>query len=306
MIISAAKELAKAWIRGAVYFRLRVLPLSAQGALRWAERMKRWPAIFAGTPFRAAREIEGAGRLSVGIVDVVERQLFVEGVWDEHVRDALRRHLREGDCFVDVGANIGYFSLMASVLVGSTGRVVAIEPSHINLERLCGNLALNGCGNVAVVSLAASSSHGSLQINFPTPNNAGAASLRTIPSVAGNLVLACPLDEVIEAQALRPSVVKLDVEGFELEALKGMKNTLVRFRPVVICELTDSFLREMGQSSRELIKFMEVLGYVCQRLPVTDQGETLLASGDTDLDLGQMDVLFLPVRAADQQGATGW
>ena len=304
MVLRVAKELAKAWIRGSVYFRLRALPLSAEGALRWAERMKRWPAIFAGTPFRTAREIDGAGRLSVGLVDVVERQLFVEGVWDEHVRDALRHHLREGGCFIDVGANIGYFSLMASVLVGSTGRVVAIEPSHANLARLCGNLSLNGRANVAVVSLAASSGHASLQINFPTPNNAGAASLRAIPSVAGNLVLACPLDAVVEAQSLRPSVVKLDVEGFELEALKGMRNTLARFRPVVICELTDSFLRELGQSSRELLEFMEALGYVCQRLPLPGQGEMLLRSADDDLDLGQMDVLFLPMGDAAKQALT--
>lgn len=283
------KGLVKWLLRRALYFRLAHFPLSEATALRWVEFMKRWPAIFAEVPFRRDVRLPAGFTVRVGLVDVIERNLLLHGCWDESIREAVELNLAPGATFVDVGANIGYFSLLASKLVGDAGTVLAIEPSHVNLSRLAEHLWKNASGNVLVASIAAGNGHALPTINFPTFNNAGAATLRPGHSVQGNRVMQAPLDEIFAAQGIRPDLVKLDVEGFELEALKGMRDSLARYAPVVICELTESFLRELGQSASELLAFMEALGYECETLCDPGRRPT---SAAPNLAADQQDVIF--------------
>ena len=293
-LAAALKRPVKAAIRGVVYARLSWIPLNERQAIYWAEKMKRIPAIFGARPYRREVAIE-CGTMRVGLIDVIERSLHVGGEWDRHVLEALRVHLRPGDTFVDVGANIGYFTLFASRLVGTSGRVVAIEPAQGNLARLCDHLAMNQSANVLVVSTAAGSSHGVPFLHLPTPNNNGAANLRPAVGGAGHAVFQAPLDELFESCDVRPQLIKLDIEGFELEALRGLKRTLERHAPVVVCELTNEFLHEIGQDARELLQFMESLGYRCRSLELVPGTAGRELRSETILEeTGQLDVIFSP------------
>jgi len=288
------RSLVKAALRGLVYTRLRAFPLSARNAIWWAEFMKRWPAIFMVRPYLLERQVETGARMRLGLIDVIERQLLLSGSWDDDVGQFMSASVRPGSTVIDVGANIGYFTLLASTLVGDRGIVLAIEPSQRNLSRLCEHLWLNRAGNVLVLSLAAGRCNGVPSISFPTYNNAGAATLRAVSTVQSQRTLQIALDDVFDAHSLSPDFIKLDVEGYELEALKGMEHTLRRCKPMVVCELTESFLRELGQSARELLAFMEGLGYSCEVL--SDRGGvakgSLIASTDSSVPLDQLDVVF--------------
>jgi FkbM family methyltransferase len=288
------KGFIKWLIRRMLYLRLSNFALTETTALYWVEVMKRWPAVFGDEPFRKSMRLADGTWMDLGLFDVVERSLLLRGSWDDAILDAIEREVGEGDTFVDVGANIGYFTLRASRLVGESGTVVAFEPSHVNLARLCVHVSRNRAGNVLIGSMAVGSDYGMPSINFPTFNNAGAATLRPGHSVCGNRVFQWPLDAIFEAHGIRPSVIKIDIEGYEFEALKGMRSTLERYGPTVLCELTESFLKEMGQGSRELVAFMEQLGYSCALL-TSAQGlapGTSVTSADASMPEEQVDVIF--------------
>jgi len=301
------KFLAKAFIRGVLYTRLELLPLTESSALHWAGVMKRWPAIFSATPYRRWINLPGGISMEVGLVDVVERNLLLFGSWDAAILEAINAEVVAGNTVIDIGANIGYFTLLASRLVGDTGTVVALEPSHVNLTRLSRHVSYNNSHNVLIASLAAGNGYAMPTINFSSFSNAGAASLRPKPNIRGNRVLQWPLDALFQAHGIRPDVIKIDIEGYELEALKGMARTLASVGPVVICELTDAFLRELGQSARELIDFMESFGYRCHLLTPTESFRTgqLLRSADANLPAGQVDVLFRRIRDHASVGTDG-
>ena len=285
------KRLVKWLLRQALYARLALLPLSESSALYWVEVMKRWTAIFAVHPYLRQISLPGGQRMTVGLIDVVERNLLLHGEWDFPVLEALKAELAPGHTFVDIGANIGYFTLVASKLVGPSGKVLALEPSHVNLSRLGRHVWDNEAANVLIASVAAGKDYALASLNFPTFNNAGAATLRPCSTIKSSTVLQVPLDDLIEAHSLKPHLIKLDIEGFELEALRGLGRTLARFGPVVVCELTDSFLREIGQDARQLLAHMEGFGYNCTVLAANGAGAVLTSDGAYMPD-GQVDVVF--------------
>ena len=284
----------RAIFRHAVYARLRHFPLSEGQATHWAEFMRRRPAYFAEFPFRQKRQLKSGAWMRLGMIDVIERRLSVAGEWDEDVAQAMRSCIKPGSTVVDIGANIGYFSMLASSLTGPGGKVLSIEPSQRNMARLCEHLWINQCTNTTVLSMAASSGKGWADIHFPTENNAGAASLRALHSTQAQQTLLIALDDVFDGYELSPGFIKIDVEGWELEALRGMRRTLERCKPDVVCELTQQFLAEIGQSATELVGYMEALGYQCWLISGAENlpRGALLSVAEGNIPDVQVDVLF--------------
>jgi FkbM family methyltransferase len=298
-LVALIKDQLKKVVRGLVYRYLSSAELSLRSAERWADFMKRWPAIFASEPFRVVRSVGNDFRMRLGLLDVIERTLSVGLAWEPHIAEWMKRHVKPGGVVVDVGSNIGYFTLMASKLVGNEGTVVAIEPCHRNLGILCEHLWMNSVGNVVVMSLAGSDSNAVLDIHFPTYNNAGAASLRSLHSVHRHKVAAIPLDRLIEALGLHVDLVKLDVEGFEAHALKGLEGTIRRCSPVIIMEVSDSFLRSLGSDAGALLGYLRNLGYEGRRL--ADDGSEISVTYPESVPaepMPQFDAVFTPVASS--------
>lgn len=287
------KSTIRSLVRWLVYLRLQMFPLNEGSALVWAERMKRWPAIFALPVFERVKITRYGARMNVGLIDVIERAVYVSGSWDEHVALLMMDSLTEGQTVVDIGANIGYFTLLASKLVGTSGKVLAIEPSHRNLKKLCEHLWLNVATNVAVLSVAAGRGKTRVSISFPTYNNCGAATLRPIKSLQSHQALQVALDDVFEAHSIRPDFIKMDIEGFELEALRGMERTLRCCSPMVVCEISEKFLSELGQSTRELLAFMKDCGYSCEVISTSASIPAgAMISPNGELPAEQFDAVF--------------
>eukprot|EP01034_Spumella_vulgaris_P013429 gene13429-17142_t len=162
-------------------------------------------------------------RLYCNPQDLIQRMILYFGVWEPDVSRVIEQNLSAGDVFVDVGANIGYDSLLASSRVGAMGKVVSIEASPRTFALLQRNLAANpSSSNVRAINAAVSDRPGTLDLYEINEGNIGAAT--TLASRGGTLmasVEALPLAEILKPDELaRLRLIKMDVEGAEPPILR--------------------------------------------------------------------------------------
>ncbi|MEO1065184.1 MAG: FkbM family methyltransferase [Actinomycetota bacterium] len=193
---------------------------------------------------------------------------YVVGTNERPVQEALEQLLEPGSTCYDVGANIGYFTLLASRLVGPAGRVVAFEPAPENLAVLAGNVERNGADNVLLSSRAVSRSTGADRLQLASFS--GGHSL--VEAAGGNtgvapLVETVALDDFVDTAGVpRPDLVKIDVEGAELLVLEGMTRLLGEGGPIVLVEADGA---DEAEHDRRLAPISELLtdrGYRLERL----------------------------------------
>lgn len=263
-------------IRQTVDCRLNRLPLSAATAEWYADRIRKYPAILGDLNGRRNVQFPIGITMNVGIVDVIERSLLTTGTWDLIVQKCLQQLLTAGDTFLDVGANIGYFSMLASKIVGEAGTVVSFEPSARALTRLTLHACMNRCRNLLVCSHAVGEVAERAALNWANATNIGGSTINRGSGAHVEAIVVRRLDDVCQELSLRPRLMKMDIEGFELFALKGAIQMLQQHHPDVICELTGAFLRDHGQSSESLVRFMEELNYRAFLLSLSSDGRLLL------------------------------
>lgn len=150
---------------------------------------------------------------------------------EESVEREVLSRLPEGGVFLDVGAHVGHYTLRAA---GIARKVIAVEPNPPSAARLRENLAVNGIVNVDVREVAAWDARVSLALEPPRGGCQRDGSTR-VRELIGGPVRGIPLDDFLVAEP-RVDLVKLDVEGADLHALRGMAGTLARLRPPVFIE----------------------------------------------------------------------
>ncbi|MFK8848486.1 FkbM family methyltransferase [Streptomyces sp. Ac-502] len=203
--------------------------------------------------------------------DLIQRYIYLFGVWEPHLTRWLERRLRPGDVFVDVGANIGYYSLLASRLVGTEGAVVALEASPDFHRVLRKQVAINGCGNVRAVNAAISDREEMLTFILASSHNMGANSIVPYAGEAESTfeVAAQPLSDVLRPDEIaRARVIKIDVEGAEGSVVRGLVPLLDQLRPDVelAIEVTPQRMLELGESAEELLGALRTNGFHMYRL----------------------------------------
>jgi FkbM family methyltransferase len=192
----------------------------------------------------------------------------------------LREHLRPGDTFVDVGANVGYLSVVAASLVGSSGHVHAFEPNDRLGALLRDSARANGLGHLHVNETGLWSSSGSLVLRVE-PSSAH-SYLRVDAADARPTDLRVPvttLDDYLDLHRRPPvRLVKIDVEGAELHVLRGALRCLERDHPLLVLEVLDWGLARFGDDAEGVFAFLQNLGYGARDLdgaPVSDAREAL-------------------------------
>jgi FkbM family methyltransferase len=176
---------------------------------------------------------------------------YALGISEPVVQRALQRHLKGRDVFYDVGANVGFFTLLAARLVGSEGHVYAFEPVPATATRLRRNLRLNGFENVEVLEVALSDVSGSLDLGI------GDDPLTAAVGVADShktelRVEAASIDDLLGRKAIKPpTFVKIDVEGHDPAVLRGMRTSSKRWRPTVIVELHGNSTEVISELTRQ-------------------------------------------------------
>jgi FkbM family methyltransferase len=179
---------------------------------------------------------------NIGSVILRDRQ------YEPHVTAVIKDLVQSGQTFVDIGANIGFFTSLAARLVGHVGKVIAVEANPENVQILFACLIRNGFTNVKVLPFAASDEQSihSLEIGG---SNATVAAPRD-PSASTQYVQSVILDRQLANEG-RIDVVKIDIEGFEVRAFRGFRDLLRKFRPTVVGEFHPIALREIGDSEPE-------------------------------------------------------
>ena len=184
------------------------------------------------------------GRMLVDTADLIGRVLAVSGEWEPHITEVFKHQLHPGDVCIDVGAHIGYYTLVASSIVGTRGHVHAIEPSPSRHRRLVENLRRNNVENVTAWNVAAGQARGSSILYERRADNTGSSSLSprvldsSPPSSGDYTAVEVPvarIDETVPGEVFeRVRVVKVDVEGHEAEVLRGLEGILARRTPLAV------------------------------------------------------------------------
>ncbi len=208
--------------------------------------------------------------MRLDLSDWLGRHIYVTGEYEPATTRLFRSLLKEGDMVVDVGANAGYFTLLAARCVGTSGKVVAFEPVPRVRQLLEDNLRINGIENCDVRSEAACDVNGETEFYVGPADHVGVSSLRQLgESTAVERVTTVRLDEVLSAEPAA-RLIKIDIEGAECHAIEGMESYLKRCQPDLIVEITDSYLHGMGRSADELFQRLERQGY--QAFLIGDKG----------------------------------
>jgi FkbM family methyltransferase len=161
--------------------------------------------------------------------------IWITGRVEREVQDAFVELVKPGGVVYDVGSSLGFFTLLAARLVGPEGMVIAIEPHPANAEGLAANVAANDLGNVTIVREAASGSTG--RAFFDASSTTLGRVLESGEDESALEVGTVTIDDLVARTGAEPDVVKIDVEGHEVEVLEGMSRCLENVRPVLICEM---------------------------------------------------------------------
>ncbi|NES66830.1 MAG: FkbM family methyltransferase [Okeania sp. SIO2D1] len=191
----------------------------------------------------------------------------VLGIYELPIQEAMQKYLRSGDVFYDIGANVGFFSTIAGKLVNDSGQVYAFEPAPANLYAIKHNIQLNGFSNTEVLEKAVSQKSGKGELLLG--NYSGSHTLSTTDKSSNHKkyhsrisVDIISIDDLIEQQAIKPpSVVKIDVEGAELDVIEGMCQTIQKFKPVLIYEIDDRKQDRLLLKEKEINKLIDSFGY---------------------------------------------
>lgn len=178
------------------------------------------------------------------------------GTYDRPESRLMKRYIRPGNICFDIGAQAGYHTLCASMVVGPAGRVFAFEPAPRNIANIKKHVAMNHLTNVTVVEAAVSNVNGVSHFDFGISAVAG-----HLAASGGIVVRTVTLDHEIESGALpEPDYIKIDTEGAELSILEGAHNMLARRHPTLSVE-THQWLPEFRTVRQDCIQFLSRLGY---------------------------------------------
>jgi FkbM family methyltransferase len=210
------------------------------------------------------------GRFWVDPASYQGLRILRTGEYEPDMANVLKTWLRPGDTFIDLGANEGYFSVLAAKLVGPSGHVVAIEPQARLQAVVARNLELNHIDRVSLVHAAVSDREGTAALHLTPGVNNSASSLMqpTRYSLATEQVPTTTLLSLLDRQNVaRARLLKIDVEGWEYEAVLGSRELFRAGRiDALALELHPHLLSARGLDGSEIVRFLESCGYRPQTL----------------------------------------
>lgn len=233
------KESAKSWVAKRVYkiFNYRMIKILS--------RIEYLPYLF-----RRAWYYEMDGhKLFVNERDwkmiAITSDYTNKKIWEPETTKIVKENVKKGQTALDIGASIGYFTLLLARQVGETGRVVAIEPTKGNFKYLQHNIAKNGYENVRAFNIAAWDKHEDVNVMPHSPT--------------GGILPGRPLDDVLEEIGIYElDFIKIDVDGADIKALKGLERTIGRSKNLkMTCEYYPKYLLMAGENPDDFMKIIE-------------------------------------------------
>ncbi len=193
--------------------------------------------------------------------NIISQDLFLKGAWEPEVTKYIGSRIASGMTAIDVGADTGYYTLLFAKRVRRLGRVIAFEPIPSARKVLEDNIRLNGYTNVTVCDFALFSSNGLVALESPRILSR-IDPTKTTNIKTGISIRTRTFDECVsELEVQRIDLVKIDVEGAELDVLLGMKNSLDKYHPALLIEVHPDHIGHFGHSIEHLVRFLEDMEY---------------------------------------------
>ncbi|MFN3405796.1 MAG: FkbM family methyltransferase [Cytophagaceae bacterium] len=173
-----------------------------------------------------------------------------------------KNFIKEGDVILDIGANIGFTALNFAKLVGPTGTVYAFEPDPYNYLQLENNWRLNKLMNLKLINIGLGSTHQIVKLKTELEDNRGKNRVDFNATENFAEVSIVTIDDFVKNANIKfVHLIKIDVEGYEYEVLKGAKNVLKVYKPKLFVEIDEQNLTFHKSSPNEVVSFLLQIGY---------------------------------------------
>lgn len=233
------------------------------------KREKRRFAYGGGNPFVKDISVEGVSfKIILDPVknSGVDEDITKNGFWEKELSVQFKKYINDDSIFLDIGANIGYHSLFVAAIIKGPGKVYSFEPLPHLCKQLQDSVRLNGFSNIEICNFGLAEKEGEHTINIRDENTGGSSlldlhNLEKFKVKDTEKITLKRLDSFLRSDT-KVDVVKIDVEGYEFEVLKGGINVLTKDHPVIFMEFSPVFyVQDYVQKPQDLVSFLKNLSY---------------------------------------------
>jgi FkbM family methyltransferase len=218
--------------------------------------------------FRVIREIQGS-KMLLNLNDAgISQELFFTGIHEPESTNSLKGILSHGMTIVEVGANIGYYALLEAGIIGRNGHIIAFEPSPINMTTFRANIALNGLEDrIETYQMGVGNKTHRMQFHIINKGNLSSfyqrAYSKDIQIISTIEVDVVALDDFFQSKPIKIDFLRMDVEGYEMEIIKGMQNMLKTEKAPdkLFIEIHSSLLNSNSYSCKLFIETLKIFHY---------------------------------------------
>ena len=208
----------------------------------------------------------------------VGQPIIIGKTWETHVTNAIAQHLTPGDVFLDIGANIGYFTLLAASIVQDGGKVISFEPNPESLQLLYSSIVENQFKNITVYPFAASDFQ--QMLGLATGGSNGHVVDVSFFAQRTYIVQSIIVDEWLQHEK-QINVIKIDIEGHEPFAIRGMDKLIKKHKPIIFTEFHPYNLRSNNKTEpQEYLKQLTEYGYRLSIIQGVEEGGKITEAPD--------------------------
>lgn len=194
--------------------------------------------------------------------DPVASGAIALGVYERYESELFRSKIKPGMTIIDIGANLGYYTAIASRLAGERGLVVGFEPEPNFFKLLSRNIRRNDMKNVTCFELAIAEKNGVADLYLSNENKGHNSIIRSEELKTSVHVKTTTLDYFLASQRIpKVDIIKMDIEGAEVLALEGMKNTLIKHRPLLFLEFSPHSIIKIKRNPMDFLLTLRDIGY---------------------------------------------
>lgn len=207
-------------------------------------------------------EIEKGVFLELDRSDPVASGAVSLGVYERYETDLFRSKIKLGMTIIDIGANLGYYTAIASYNVGERGRVISLEPEPNFFKLLSRNISRNNLKNVELFEMAIADKNGEMELFLSNENKGHNSLIYSEELKTSVLVKTITLDEFLSSKKItNVDIIKMDIEGAEILAIEGMKNTLIKYMPLLFLEFSPHSIIKLKKNPLDFLSILHKIGY---------------------------------------------